>query len=540
MKKLITFFNTIKYLKLIQIIYKIKKKVTYTFINTSNSLEIRHCKKKYLQPIPSKQSINNSGQITFLNQVYSLKNLRKWNNKNINKLWLYNLHYFDYLNSPNFHLKKQIYKKMIQDWIKKNPVGFGNGWEPYPISRRLVNWIKFSLLGGQMQKDWLYSMVLQTRYLFKNLEYDILANHLFTNAKTLIYAGLFFKGKEADKWYQTGIAIFDHELKEQILLDGGHFELSPMYHSIFLEDLMDIINIHNTFNKKLSGNIKTKINPMLNWLSKMCHPDDQISFFNDSALNVAPNLSQLRSYSNRLGIKHSKIRFKKIEYLKNSGYIRLSSKQATAILDVGNIGPDYQPGHAHADTLSFEFSLFGKRLLVNTGTSEYSRSAIRNYERSTKAHNTVVVNNENSSEVWSGFRVAKRAHPIDLKIEELKKSIKISCSHDGYKQKDEKPIHRRHWYFFKNSLVIKDNISGPFQKADAYFHFHPSISIIKRSSNLWILKISNSMKINLKVEKGNCKLEKNYYSPEFGKKLSTNCLKVSLGKKGSIVKITWN
>ena len=40
-------------------------------------------------------------------------------------------------------------------------------------------------------------------------------------------------------------------------------------------------------------------------------------------------------------------------------------------MDVALIGPNYQPGHAHADVLSFELSLFGQRLLVNIGTSEY-------------------------------------------------------------------------------------------------------------------------------------------------------------------------
>ena len=89
------------------------------------------------------------------------------------------------------------------------------------------------------------------------------------------------------------------------------------------------------------------------------------------------------------------------------------------LIDVAKIGPDYLPGHAHADTLSFELSLYGKRLLVNSGISRYGTSLIRQFERSTEAHNTVAIDNKNSSEVWSGFRVARRAYPLDLKIEEL-------------------------------------------------------------------------------------------------------------------------
>jgi uncharacterized heparinase superfamily protein len=34
------------------------------------------------------------------------------------------------------------------------------------------------------------------------------------------------------------------------------------------------------------------------------------------------------------------------------------------IVDCGPVGPEYQPGHSHCDTLSFELSLGGKRVVV--------------------------------------------------------------------------------------------------------------------------------------------------------------------------------
>ena len=79
----------------------------------------------------------------------------------------------------------------------------------------------------------------------------------------------------------------------------------------------------------------------------------------------------------RIGIKYSSIKFYKITQLSDSGYIRYHSNETTVILDVGKIGPSYLPGHAHADTLSFEMSLFGQRLFVNSGTSDYASSYIR-------------------------------------------------------------------------------------------------------------------------------------------------------------------
>jgi uncharacterized heparinase superfamily protein len=317
-----------------------------------------------------------------------------------------------------------------------------------------------------------------------------------------------------------------------------------MYHAIFLEDLLDLINIARVYPNIISEvqvNKWIKVTEsMLKWLNTMVHPDGEIAFFNDAAIGIAPNLNELIMYAKRLGINYYSFKFDRATHLPSSGYIRLTSNEAVALLDVAPIGPDYLPGHAHADTLSFELSLFGQRLLVNSGTSEYGIGSVRQYERSTKAHNTVMMNEENSSEVWKGFRVARRAHPFDLNIQELKNFISVSCSHDGYKRLTGKPVHRRTWQFYESSLVIKDKIEGPFKNAFAYFHLHPLIYVLKNQIGSWNLKLPNGQQVILEVKTGKAQLEKNYYSPEFGKKIETRCLKVALDKKeGLRIQISW-
>ena len=101
------------------------------------------------------------------------------------------------------------------------------------------------------------------------------------------------------------------------------------------------------------------------------------------------------------------------------------------LLDVAAIGPSYLPGHGHADSLSFEMSIYGTRVFVNSGVSEYKAGLIRDYERGTSAHNTVEVNGTNSSEIWAEFRVARRARPFGLRVEQSHKEISVSCAHDG-------------------------------------------------------------------------------------------------------------
>jgi len=480
----------------------------------------------------------------FLNQSKSFSEIGWHNNtKKISKLWRYNQHYFNDLNSIDSNERKKFHEKLIENWIDENSLGKGVGWEPYPTSIRIVNWIKWQFSGNKLSDKCLRSLALQSRWLSKRVEWHILGNHLFANAKALLFAGLFFLDEESENWLKTGLKIVNDELEEQILNDGGNFERSPMYHSIFLEDLLDIINISKVYSSNIKEtNINTWIKVvknMLKWMEIMLHPDGEISFFNDSTLNNSSNLEQLKKYSERLGIKYNYTKLRKIEHLNNSGYLRLSFNKAVLILDVAPIGPDYLPGHAHADTLSFELSVFGKRLMVNGGISEYEIGKIRHSERSTKAHNTVEINGENSSEVWNAFRVARRAYPFDLKIEKSDKFLGVSCKHDGYKRLNGSPVHKREWKLFETSLIIKDNIKGSFNTAYAYFHLHPSINIFTENENFFYLQMLNGEKIVLQVDKGKPFIETGFYSPEFGKKIKSKCFKVLLIDQESCIKISW-
>src|SRR5690606_13481259 len=111
--------------------------------------------------------------------------------------------------------------------------------------------------------------------------------------------------------------------------------------------------------------------------------------------------------------------------------------------DLAAIGPDYIPGHAHADTLSFELSLGTERILVNGGTSTYERGPLREAQRATRSHNTVEIAGTNSSDVWASFRVGRRARVRDVSIKERDGCVLVSGTHDGYRHLRGNPLHRR-------------------------------------------------------------------------------------------------
>jgi uncharacterized heparinase superfamily protein len=275
------------------------------------------------------------------------------------------------------------------------------------------------------------------------------------------------------------------------------------------------------------------------WLEAMNHPDGEISFFNDAAIGMAPSPAELFDYADRLGIKRSSSSFARVTQFADCGYVRIASDGAVALLDVAPIGPDYLPGHAHADTLSFELSLFGQRVFVNGGTSEYGTGNIRQIERGTAAQNTVVINGENSSEVWGGFRVARRAYPRDLEINEAEGSVTVSCAHDGYRRLRGKPTHRRTWRFSKSSLVIEDRVEGGYKEAFAYFHMHPSVKVSRHSSGNWVLQLPQGQKVFVSFSAGDTFIVPSYYAPEFGLRFETQCFKVALNEKGARTRFDW-
>ncbi len=413
----------------------------------------------------------------FLNVERRIAAASDWSRPDWPKLWLYNAHYFDDLVATDATARMAWHRAIAARWILENPPGQGAGWEPYPTSLRIVNWVKWALAGNALDEAARQSLAVQTRFLRERLEIHLLGNHLWANAKALIFAGTFFDGAEAAAWRAKGLALLGRELEEQILPDGGHFERSPMYHAIVLADLLDLLQLARLypglFTDEDVAAWREIVQRMHRWLRVMTHPDGGISFFNDAAFDIAPTFGALTEYAAVLGVACDQAPLAEIDALADSGYVRLQIGSAVMIADVGEIGPDHLPGHAHADTLSFELSLQGQRVLVNGGTSTYEVTAERQRQRGTAAHNTVVVDGADSSEVWSSFRVARRARPLAVAWGRDGDALWLWAGHDGYRRLPGKVIHRRRWRLDPKGLSVEDALEGRYKSAEARFHVLP-------------------------------------------------------------------
>ena len=555
LRKMFRLFHTVRHLKTEQLIYRLY----YRFVKVRLTENREYGQRPWLSTWSSSELLPSRmlarGSFEFLGEQGDLKDKDSWNDPLKSKLWLYNLHYLDDLNAVGAELRREGHKNLIERWIAENPPAIGNGWEPYPLSLRIVNLVKWFSRQDVVEPAWLKSLGLQAQALYKQLEFHILGNHLFANAKALVFAGAFLDGDEAQKWLQKGLQILDREIPEQLLPDGGHFELSPMYHAILLGDMCDLLNLAecsglSVLRKRVPGWHEV-VNRGLTWLTVMSHPDGRIAFFNDAAFGIAPDPEANKAYASSLGCDAGQASPRNprgdqkvsLRWLENSGYCRVElSDGNVALLDLARIGPDYLPAHGHADTLSFELSLFGRRVFVNSGTSQYGEDVERQRQRSTAAHNTVVVDGEASSEMWGGFRVARRAYPSTPCFAESAESVVVVASHGGYKRLRGKAIHQRSWTFTPRSLAIHDLITGNFESAEARFHLHPDVSIDRSHfSDCQLLLLPGSEKpISFGVQGAeSMELVESTWHPKFGVSVPNICIAVKFKGHDLTTRIEW-
>jgi len=548
-------FNTLRYLKPIQywgrFAWLLKQKLFKPFIAyrihqvRAGQFPVR----LHLHPRPVADAVYQQDislkRFCFLNREYQFPGEITWNDSALEKLWLYNLHYFEYLipltgrTSPaNFRIGKAI----ICEWIENNPPGRGNGWEPYPLSLRIVNWIFFFdayfeefRKEDQFREIFINSLYRQCAYLDWFLEYHILANHFFENIKSLLFAGIFFQHRQ---WVKKACRLLRKEIEEQVLPDGGHYERSPMYHSIILAGFLDIFNIlkaaenvapqylqsvESAGETRLAASEIEKAAPkMLSWLDSLVHPDGEIALFGDSAFNIAPTYMQLRDYYARINghyFAHSPP--EGATALPESGYFIFSAPAHYFAIDGGELGVRYQPGHAHCDLFSYEYSYRGTRFIVDSGVGNYLETDTRQKARSVYSHNTVVINGWEQAQLWKVFRAGKWW--VRIKEASLQETETGPFFDGGYEYSSAKVFHHRRVTFIDQKFfVIEDKITGrSLQTIESLVHFHPECSIEQKSGMIELYRGDKGICLLWDSEIAEAELKPWFYVPEFGKILQS-------------------
>ena len=457
-----------------------------------------------------------SWHFSFLNleQSFSQKTLN-WCYSDYGMLWTYNLNYFDWLQQPGIS-KEHGLETLSQFYItsaEQNPIMLHS----YPTSLRIINTAKF-VSKWDINDDWLYSeIVSDLKFLSGRLECHLLANHLLENAFALYIGGLV---TNQNKFTQKGKKLLIRELKEQVLNDGMHFERSPMYHLLILERLLDALNFAKSLGDDLASDLKSHAVSMtghaMNW-----EDIDRFPMMQDSTYDIALSVSDILDYSKRLlGKKYPS----KPNILMDSGYRRLNSGNFTLFANVGSINPTYQPGHAHADELNFELFYCKTPVIVDVGVSTYEKNDRRLLERSTQSHNCITLGS-NSSDVWSGFRVGRRAS-VNISLDE---DQYLTAEHDGYGTL----VSRSFDSTVTSQLTITDKLvnhstSNGFY-AKGYLHFHPDVHLERINESTFLM--NKQIELNFDGDNYNSmviEFENYYYSKGYNRLVSATVITYSV------------
>jgi uncharacterized heparinase superfamily protein len=396
-----------------------------------------------------------AGRFTFLGKTREVGEEPDWywrDSPAPSHLWRFNQHYHRFVvdaavgAARDPAMADRILERavsLLDHWTAScRPAGrlsWDSAWSSYAVSSRLLNaWLARRLLVGvsgeladglRARLDLLAAE--SAAFVSRWLEWDLRGNHLLRNAAALLAAGHWLVGNAARDWRDRGRRLLLAELEHQVLGDGFHEERAPMYHALLLEDLLVL-----GFDSPGSGTWDTALQErafrLLRALAGVLHPDGEIAQFNDSALGIAAPPAALSRLAAGLGVSPGGT----AGDLPAAGYYRFAEGRDALVFDTGALGADRLPAHAHCDALSFEYSVSGERLVVDTGVDRYEAGPERDFQRSTAAHSTLQVAELEQGEPFGSFRMGRRPRVQGSRLDE----VTVEGKHDGFRPHG---IHRR-------------------------------------------------------------------------------------------------
>jgi len=484
--KIQLYWNTIRYLRFSQVWYRvfryaysIRKKSPSGFTAPSVFIPALDGNKSYLQRFDVERLMK--CEIKLLHEQHYLDTNTWTISGNARHLWLYNLQYLEFLiplaleykTTNNEKYYRQI-KMYLDTWITCNKKKEGDAWASYTISMRIPNlFIVMNILGKTLEKDTPFYRRLiesiwdQYCHLEHNLERHLLGNHYLENIKCLVLCCYAFS-IDAKKYER----LLLKQLKEQISVDGMHFERSFMYHKIVLEDVLRICYAvrMNSTKSEFFHEISKYIRKMGRTVYVYENGLSRTLLFNDAANNVSKNsAAYIAVLDDLIGEQYKN----DIDTQCKTGYFKYTvlDGDGVFVVDCDKIGPDYIPGHGQCDCLSYEFFWHGEPVIVNLGTYQY-QDLLRTYFRETKSHNTFLINDSEQSQCWGEHRVAKRINNVYAK-----KSIN---TFEGYFTDYSGKKGKRRIVFSQKQIEVRDSCESNGRNIiTSWIHFSPEWRIEK-------------------------------------------------------------
>jgi hypothetical protein len=479
----------------------------------------------------------------------------------------------------------------VNHWLDDNPCPYGVNWTcAMDVAIRMMNIIwaylfirDASLLTDEFRARLVVSLRQHGQFIWFNLEFGLRedgsvtnGNHYLTNIVGLLFLGLVCPElKLAEQWKAVGLKALIEEMDRQVHPDGVNFESSTSYHRLVLELFTAAALLCRTNDVVLPNKFWQRLERMFEFVLYITRPDGKVPVVGDADDGRIVILSNYGSWDRRdfrYLLSVGAVLFNREDMKAHAGgfsedaFWLLGSSGVNAfaalkedVADVGSkafpdagfyvmrqgdryllaccgeVGTDGLGNHKHNDLLSFELFAGDKAFIVDPGTYVYTRDANwRNVFRSTKSHNTVVIDGQeqNRFDPSQIFRMSPDAKVIIREWVSTPDLDRLDVEHTGYTRLHQPVRHRRTFCFRKGAGTweILDILTGPGDHtADWYFHFDSGIALSSPSKGLFRTSCNGT---NLEmVMRSESPLEFNivdgWVSRQYGSKLPAKILHLS-------------
>lgn len=419
-----------------------------------------------------------AGRFRFLSVTRELGREVDWYRPDLDtgtRLWKTLLHEFPYaidlarahVDTGEAAFRERLFE-LARSWRRASPIarpGFAlDCWNARAVARRLLNWsvagAVLQLEPGDPDAEFLgRELAVHVLFLRDNLEWDLRGNHLLSDLTALAI------GHELLGCAPEALDLLRRQLAEQVLADGCHEELVPMYHAVALQELVELRAV---LGERRLAWLDDAVSRMAGFLAYLLPEDGALPLLGDTFHGEVEPRRLLAEAGSAQAAPSPEVA------ARASGLVVLRAGEAHAVVRAGRHGPDHQMGHAHGDGLSFELSLGRQRIVTDTGTPTYDAGDERSRARSTAAHNTVQIDAAEQIEAWGSFRVGRRGRGRLEGRGEAKGWQWLELAHSGFSWLPGRPLHRRLLALSASALLVLDRVEGDGRhRLRSALHLHP-------------------------------------------------------------------
>ncbi len=434
--------------------------------------------------------------------------------------------------------------EQIDSWLKQNPYGVGMNWRSgLELGIRLINWVwALDLIKeSEAVDDQLRHRILDSvsRHVWeidrKYSRGSSVNNHLIGEAAGVFVATSYFPYlKNATSLRAKSRDILCREILRQTFSDGGTVEQAMGYHFFVLQFFVIAGITARAAGNDMPESYWSRLEKMFEFLAKLNEGGDRIPMFGDCddgyVLDLGTNPHSIKEwmavgaalfgrgdFKAAAGVVSEPVRwllgksdfdhFESIPEaeshqcastaLPKTGYYLLqngrldSPDRLSVVFDCGPLGMEPMAGHGHADALSFTFRAFGRDVLVDPGTYDYfSYPKWRKYFRSTRAHNAVVIDGRDQSEMLGPFLWGRKAKAECLSWQPTETGGKVIGKHDGYMRLADPVSHKRMIDLDGRDVVIRDDIMAKRRhKIEVFLHLAEDCLVKSLGKNRYLVDV---------------------------------------------------